>query len=90
MAGVQEVGTWISIAGGKPRKISLNLAAYDLIIHIFRLSFHQWISILAAMRITGGAFYITPDELHLNLWRWDPIASNKKVKNIFYDDQVRF
>lgn len=80
---MQEVGTWISMAGEKPRKISLNLAAYDFIIHIFRLSVHQWVSILAAIRITWGALYLTPNQLHPNLWRWDTIASNKNIKKVF-------
>lgn len=52
----RQSGVWVSRAGGEPGKISLGLAASDFLICIFRLPLHWWISTLAAIRITWGAF----------------------------------
>lgn len=48
----RQSGAWVSRTGGKPRKISLGLAAPDFIICIFRLSLRRRISTLAVVRIT--------------------------------------
>lgn len=82
-------GTWVSRAGGKPGKISLGLAASDFIICIFRLSLHRWISTLAAIRITWGAFkHLIPDPLYQNLCKRDPgITSSRSPQAFPLDSQ---